>query len=255
MVASSDDPRLRDAPVPLDQYPEVHDAVRTGRRATTTRGVALPILQQGQAIGAVVLRGSEGRLPGRERLDFVERLVTGAGRVLESQRRYAAMMRRAIAAGAADPLTGCASLDQLDRRLMEEFDRARRYSLRFSLVLLDIDGLEAVNRRGGTGGRPVPGGPARCSTGNSAPPTSWRGMAATSSPSSSRKPVAWSARAGGQGPGAAGRNARAGRTAWVDGRRRSSPSSAVLPEDLFAMAESALLAAKAEDGARVGVAA
>jgi hypothetical protein len=37
-------------------------------------------------------------------------------------------------------LTGCASLDALDRRLHEEFERARRYALAFSLVLLGVDG-------------------------------------------------------------------------------------------------------------------
>src|SRR2546426_2248725 len=45
------------------------------------------------------------------------------------------------------PISGCASLDALDRRLRDEFERARRYSLRFALVLLDIDRLREVNER------------------------------------------------------------------------------------------------------------
>ena len=41
-------------------------------------------------------------------------------------------------------------MDALDRRIREEFERARRYSLSFSLVLLDIDGLGDFNERLGT---------------------------------------------------------------------------------------------------------
>jgi len=46
-----------------------------------------------------------------------------------------------------DELTGCASLDALDRRLRDEFERARRYSLHFSLVVIDIDQLRDINDR------------------------------------------------------------------------------------------------------------
>src|SRR2546427_12555853 len=55
--------------------------------------------------------------------------------------------RRQLSAGSTDVLTGCASLDSLDRRLRDEFERARRYQLRFALVLLDIEKLHDVNDR------------------------------------------------------------------------------------------------------------
>src|SRR2546430_12908753 len=35
----------------------------------------------------------------------------------------------------------------LDRRLRDEFERARRYSLRFALVVLDVDRLRDINER------------------------------------------------------------------------------------------------------------
>jgi diguanylate cyclase (GGDEF)-like protein len=38
----------------------------------------------------------------------------------------------------------------LDRRLGEEFERARRYALSFSLILLDVDALAGVNERLGS---------------------------------------------------------------------------------------------------------
>jgi diguanylate cyclase (GGDEF)-like protein len=61
------------------------------------------------------------------------------------------MYRRQVSAGATDVLTGVASLDALDRRLRDEFERARRYQLRFSLVLLDVDRLRDINARWGQG--------------------------------------------------------------------------------------------------------
>jgi len=67
--------------------------------------------------------------------------------VLENEERRSAIYRRQISAGATDELTGCASLDALDRRLRDEFERARRYSLHFSLVVIDIDQLRDINDR------------------------------------------------------------------------------------------------------------
>ena len=51
--------------------------------------------------------------------------------------------------GAHDALTGCGSGEVLDARLEQEFERARRYSLALSLVLLDVEGLEVGNGRPG----------------------------------------------------------------------------------------------------------
>jgi diguanylate cyclase (GGDEF)-like protein len=174
IVAVCENPRVRDLPVRLDWYPEVEEAVHTGTtvfvpdvvghplflrlRARLADGgdapelrsaAAIPLLQHGQAIGAVVLRAS-----GRNRLvptqvAFAERLVQGTARVLETQERRAAQHRRQPSSDTADPLTGCSSLDALDRRLSSEFERARRYALHFSLVLLDVDGLAAVNAEHG----------------------------------------------------------------------------------------------------------
>src|SRR3989454_6069414 len=68
-------------------------------------------------------------------------------RSLENEERRSAMYRRQISAGTTDELTGCASLDALDRRMRDEFERARRYSLHFSLVLIDIEQLRDINER------------------------------------------------------------------------------------------------------------
>jgi diguanylate cyclase (GGDEF)-like protein len=113
---------------------------------------AIPLSQQGRVIGAVVLRTRLGETLRPEQVRFAERLVRGTVRVLESQERRAAIARRQHGVDMVEPLTGCATLDALDRRLHEEFERARRYALSFSLVLLDVDGLGAINDRYGMDG-------------------------------------------------------------------------------------------------------
>jgi diguanylate cyclase (GGDEF)-like protein len=49
---------------------------------------------------------------------------------------------------AADP-TPPGALEALDRRMRQEFERARRYSLSFSLVLLGVDALHGLEDRNG----------------------------------------------------------------------------------------------------------
>jgi diguanylate cyclase (GGDEF)-like protein len=105
-------------------------------------------LLHGRLLGAVVSAPAPWRCCNRPG-QFAERLVQGTCRVLESLERRAAITRRQTSGDLTDPLTGCASLDALDRRLTEEFERARRYGLSFSVVLLDIEGLAQVNERYG----------------------------------------------------------------------------------------------------------
>jgi diguanylate cyclase (GGDEF)-like protein len=57
--------------------------------------------------------------------------------------------RSADAERLSDPLTGCATPALLAARVAEELERARRYALGFSLVLLDVDEVRAVNGRRG----------------------------------------------------------------------------------------------------------
>ena len=82
-----------------------------------------------------------------EDVAFANTIAQAAARVLENEERRSAMYRRQISAGTTDELTGCASLDALDRRLKDEFERARRYSLHFSLVVIDIERLREINER------------------------------------------------------------------------------------------------------------
>ena len=110
--------------------------------------VALPVFVQGRAAGVFFLRTEKGD-PQLKPADvaFANTIAQAAARVLENEERRSAIYRRQVNAGTTDELTGCASLDSLDRRLRDEFERARRYSLHFSLVLIDIDRLREINER------------------------------------------------------------------------------------------------------------
>jgi two-component system cell cycle response regulator len=173
VVAVYENPAIRDLRVELERYPEIQEAIRTERpviihdvrehplfdairkrwvqqaiEVNVQAAVALPVFVQGRAAGVFFLRTVQGDPRLRpEDVAFANTIAQAAARVLENEERRAAIYRRQISAGVTDVLTGCASLDALDRRLRDEFERARRYSLRFALVVIDIDRLRGVNER------------------------------------------------------------------------------------------------------------
>ncbi|HLZ45137.1 MAG TPA: sensor domain-containing diguanylate cyclase [Gemmatimonadales bacterium] len=175
VVAVYENPAIRDLRVDLSRYPEIQEAIRTERPVvihdvhndplfaeirrdwnrqqidvSVQSAVALPVFVQGRAAGVFFLRTVQGD-PQLRAADvaFANTIAQAAARVLENEERRSAIYRRQISAGTTDERTGCASLDALDRRLRDEFERARRYSLHFSLVLIDIDHLHDVNDRFG----------------------------------------------------------------------------------------------------------
>jgi two-component system cell cycle response regulator len=286
LVALHDNPRVRDVPVDLSRYPEVREAVRTrttvfvpdvishplflevrnrwdqlGMIPDVRSAAAIPLFQQGHPIGALALRSRLTDPLRAEQLWFAERLVRGATRVLESQERRAAITRRQGAPDVRDPLTGCASLDALDHRLKEEFERARRYGLSFSLVLLDVDRLADVNQHHGTeaGDRALadlgsilqgeirgPDFVARYGGDEFAlllPETTLDGA---------RQSVTRMRNRVGQHPFIGLSHGE--RPSLSAGIVAFPHPAAVHTEDLFALAESALIRAKGQDGERIGVA-
>ena len=173
VVAVYENPAIRDLRVELDRYPEIQEAIRTERpviihdvhehplfdairrrwvqqdiEVNVQSAVALPVFVQGRAAGVFFLRTVQGdaRLRPQD-VTFANTIAQAAARVLENEERRAAIYRRQSNAGVTDVLTGCASLDALDRRLRDEFERARRYSLRFAVVVIDVDRLREINER------------------------------------------------------------------------------------------------------------
>jgi diguanylate cyclase (GGDEF)-like protein len=176
VVAVYENPSVRDMRVELARYPEIQEALRTERpvviddvrehplfatirdkwdaqsvEVNIRSAVALPVFVQGTPAGVFFLRTREGdpELTARD-IALADTIAKAASKVLENEERRAAMFRRQLNAGALDVLTGCASLDALDRRLRDEYERARRYRLRFCLVVLDVDHFRVLNDRLGT---------------------------------------------------------------------------------------------------------
>src|SRR5256712_12496817 len=175
VVAVYENPAIRDLRVDLGRYPEIQEAIRTERpvvihnvhedplfatirqhwnqqqiEVNVQAAVALPVFVQGRAAGVFFLRTEKGD-PQLRAADvaFANTIAQAAAAVLETEERRSAIYRRQISAGTTDETTGCASLDALDRRMRDEFERARRYSLHFSLVLIDIDHPREINDRFG----------------------------------------------------------------------------------------------------------
>jgi diguanylate cyclase (GGDEF)-like protein len=126
------------------EHPEIAEAIRSRRAATRPDGsaTALPALADGRVIGVLVIRRREAH-PGLSpaQLQFAESLAEAAARALEPVQRNGNGNGNGASSGLR-PVAPPAGTS-LDHRLQEEFERARRYSLSFSLVLLDVSALGA----------------------------------------------------------------------------------------------------------------
>ncbi|HWA57135.1 MAG TPA: diguanylate cyclase [Gemmatimonadales bacterium] len=176
VVAVLEKPATRDLRVDLYRYPEIREALRTEKTvfipdlerhpimeelrplwkdlgvSADVRSVAvIPVSLHGRPAGVFLLRtGREDAPLSLDQLQFAERLLRATARLLENEERRAGAARRQASTLATDALTGVGTLEALDRRVQEEFFRARRYSLTFSVVLLDVDRLREYNERFGT---------------------------------------------------------------------------------------------------------
>ena len=156
--------------IDIERYPELAESLRTGRAVVVTdvetdplfeaarrrwsyegtelpvRSVAaLPMTAADRMVGVLLLRTREAgaSLSASEEM-FAMQVARAAARVVDADRRAPAT---ANAAATSDLLTGLPTTDALDRRILEESERAKRYSLAFSLVLLDVDQQDALNTR------------------------------------------------------------------------------------------------------------
>jgi diguanylate cyclase (GGDEF)-like protein len=178
LVAATDAPKLRDVDVELDCWPEATRAMLSGdtvylddagastlfaaQVSSSNIGspftdletvAAIPLRPMGRTMGTLVLRTRHGEAPLTPgHISFAELAAKATDRLLEADDRRGAISRRQAIAAHVDPLTGCGTLDALDRRIREEFERARRYDVTFALVLLDVDGMRTINERLGRDG-------------------------------------------------------------------------------------------------------
>ena len=135
MITGVAEGRSEHARLELSRYPEIAEAVRSRRALampdTHAAGpgavppmVVLPVTVEEDVVGVLLMRGHEST----PRLNATQLGLAGS-----------------LAEAAARALVSLPSSDRalmpptLDRRLQEELERARRYSLGFSLVLLGIE--------------------------------------------------------------------------------------------------------------------
>jgi two-component system, cell cycle response regulator len=160
------------------QYPEVHTAIKEGRpvcvdevaasplfeavrrewsarniRTPIRSVVAIPFAFDEHTPAALVVRSSdpEPRLP-PETVAAVQRVVDGLVRALARAQMFESLVeqrRHLHTLAHTDELTGCASRRSLQEVLREEFNRARLVGTPLSVVVLDIDHFKEVNDRYG----------------------------------------------------------------------------------------------------------
>jgi diguanylate cyclase (GGDEF)-like protein len=246
VLADARNGRAEPCRIDLAEYPEIGEAIRSRRPLVmpdpTAATVVLPVVIEDAVPAVLLLRGAEGGAPlGPAQLELAGSLADAAARALEQ--------------GRARPGGVAGGAPALDRRLQEEFERARRYALGFSLVLLDVDSPaedtlspeEVERRRQEIGARlrrelRLPDFLSRCGGGGVAillPETGAEG--ARRSVLRLRERLAADA-------GTAG-DARlsAGIAAYPH-------PAANVPDDLFALVEAALERGRVQSGERIGVA-
>ena len=178
LVSVHDNPTLRNVSVDLFRYPEAVEATivcRSVHAAEVLRdrlflthlaqwpdspevheiesALAVPLLASRTVRAVLVIRTRRGDAPITSiQVALVEQLVNATGALVEREERRAELARRQTLAASSDPLTRCASLDALDRRLREELERVRRYGSQLAFVLLDVLALRELDSRLGTEG-------------------------------------------------------------------------------------------------------
>ena len=133
-----------DARIDLSAHPEIEEAIRTrrpvilssdGKQNGVAAAVALPVLRQDTVPAVLLLRGRGSQVAlSPAQLEMASSLAQVAAQALDGSVSTPSPER-------GDTVSG----GELDRRLQEEFERARRYSLSFSLVLLDVQPAAGSN--------------------------------------------------------------------------------------------------------------
>jgi len=174
VVAAFENPMLRNLRVDLGRYPEIVKALETGRMvivgdvetdplfeevrevwrrdgtAVPTRSVAaLPFRMRGEQTGVLYMRSMTGeKALGREDAEFADTVIRAAVAALEKAHDFASVQserERLEQLASTDALTGCLNRRALTEVLERELDRAQRYSLVLSILMVDLDHFKHVN--------------------------------------------------------------------------------------------------------------
>ncbi|HEU4641006.1 MAG TPA: diguanylate cyclase [Gemmatimonadaceae bacterium] len=174
VAAAYEAPGLTHLEIRLERYPEIRAALETaepvliedldssalynevrldwavsGTMVPFRSVIALPFRLDGERAGVIFLRTLLDEPPlGRSDVEFAETVVRAAvaairrAQVIESTRADKARLE---VLALTDPLTQTHNRRALMERLTAELERARRYALQLSLLMVDLDHFKAIN--------------------------------------------------------------------------------------------------------------
>jgi len=170
VVASHDDPTVTDIPISLDKYPEVLDCLNHRatlvindaqnnrltkpvcellERANISSLMVTPILLDHDEVGTLVLRAARRSQPFSLREQhFCEIVANAAANALERAHLFESIQaanERLEKLAITDELTGLYNQRHFRTRLLQEFQRADRYNVPLSCMIMDIDNFKWVN--------------------------------------------------------------------------------------------------------------
>lgn len=174
LVAAAENPMLRNLEIQLSRYPEIRKALesrkavlvtdvntdplyadvrrqweRDGITVPTRSAIALPFFIKTELAGVFFLRTTGDDPPlTREDAVFADTVIRGAVSAIERAYDLEAAQsdkERFQFLASTDPLTGCLNRRAMLDRLEAELDRARRYDLELTILMIDLDWFKEIN--------------------------------------------------------------------------------------------------------------
>ena len=174
VVAAFENPMLRNLQVDLRRYPEILRALQTGQSilvqdaltdplyarvraewegdgvgVSTRSAIAIPFSHRGKQSGVFFLRTTgDGPTLTSAHAAFAETIIAAAVSAIEKAHDLETAVsdkERYEFLASTDPLTGCMNRRALHEQLERELDRARRYDLELTLLMIDMDHFKAIN--------------------------------------------------------------------------------------------------------------
>ena len=170
VVATFEDPDIRDLTIDLGRYPEIKEALitkspvvigdvntdpmmRSVKDIISPLGIksiiVLPVFYKDTVIGTLFLRTSRsGRTFTNDELVFCRTVANTSANALYNAFLYEKSQNEKMHLGKlaiTDYLTGLYNTRYLYNRLEEEFSRARRYNIPLACLMVDIDRFKLIN--------------------------------------------------------------------------------------------------------------
>ncbi len=174
VLASHEDSSVRELKIDLSRYPEIRRAIETKKTIAIAdivndpimssvrdkvselkemSALIVPIVFNDEALGTLFLRvRRRERGFSRKEMDFCGIVANSAFHAMRNARMFARLMQEKNTLqeiAVRDQLTSLFNHNFFYSRLEEEFDRAVRYDMPLSVIMIDIDDFKEVNDRHG----------------------------------------------------------------------------------------------------------